>query len=155
MLRLSTMLTLVVLFSLSSLFTLVPHAAAGSSLGPTTELFSSLVAQKLAATAQSTSGVPSQFPQYTTRDTGEWLYFPADTWTSGFLPATFYAMYERASFCPHSLGETSGDQWLEFGRAWSTGEIPLEIKTGVGHDVGFLSYPFVDELHVCACFPNL
>lgn len=35
---------------------------------------------------------------------------------------------------------------MGYGRQWSTGEIPLEISTGVGHDVGFLSFPFADEL---------
>ena len=29
---------------------------------------------------------------------------------------------------------------------WSAAEVPSETKTGVGHDVGFLSFPFADEL---------
>ncbi|KAI0263721.1 d-4,5 unsaturated-glucuronyl hydrolase-like protein [Gloeopeniophorella convolvens] len=112
------------------------------------ELFSPLVTQKLLTTAQLKPGVPSSYPQYTTRDTGAWLFFGADTWTSGFLPATFYALAERAAICPRSMNGTTAAQWIQFGRSSSTGEIGLEAHTGVGHDVGFLSYPFVDELNV-------
>lgn len=118
------------------------------------ELFSPLVAQKLLATAQLLPGIPTSYPQYTTRDTGEWLFFGADTWTSGFPAATFYALAERAALCPRSVNGTSVAQWLEIARASATGEIPLEVHTSVGHDVGFLSFPFVDELAVCATFAS-
>ena len=110
------------------------------------QLFSPLIAQKLLASAQKTQGVPTTYPQYTTSDTGVWQYFPSDTWTSGFLPATFYALAERATICPGTMNGTTTAQWLEFGRTSATGEIPLEVHTTVGHDVGFLSFPFVDEL---------
>ena len=119
------------------------------------ELFSPLIVQKLLATAQLLPGIPTSYPQYTTRDTGKWLLFGADTWTSGFLPATFYALVERAAVCPRSMNGTSGAQWLEIARASATGEIPLETHTSVGHDVGFLSFPFVEELAVCATLPSL
>ncbi|KAI0303288.1 d-4,5 unsaturated-glucuronyl hydrolase-like protein [Multifurca ochricompacta] len=117
-----------------------------SRLSP--EFFSPLIVQKLLATSQHTPGVSTSYPQYTTRDTGAWKYFPADTWTSGFLPATFYALAERATICPPSMNGTTAAQWLEIGRSSATGEIPLELHTGVGHDVGFLSFPFVDELTI-------
>ncbi|KAI0052924.1 glycoside hydrolase family 88 protein [Auriscalpium vulgare] len=120
---------------------------ASNSLLPK-ELFSSLIAQKLLATSQLTTGTPTQYPQYTTRDTGSWVLLGADQWTSGFLPATFYALYERAALCPLIMGSSTANQWLDIGRGSSTGEIPLEIHTGVGHDVGFLSFPFVSELSV-------
>lgn len=109
-------------------------------------LFSPLIAQKLLSDARLTPGIPASYPQYTTPDTGVWRYFGADTWTSGFLPGTFYALAERASICPCTLNGTTATQWLEIGRSYATGEIPLEIHTSVGHDVGFLSFPFVDEL---------
>ena len=112
------------------------------------ELFSPLIAQKLFATARLAQSVPGSYPQYTTRDTGEWLFFGADTWTSGFLPATFYALAERAALCPRSMHGTTREQWLDIARSSATGEIPLELHTSVGHDVGFLSFPFVDELTV-------
>lgn len=112
------------------------------------ELFSPLVAQKLFATARLAQRVPGSYPQYTTRDTGEWLFFGADTWTSGFLPATFYALAERAALCPRSMHGTTRKQWLDIARSSASGEIPLELHTSVGHDVGFLSFPFVDELTV-------
>ncbi|KAH9170800.1 d-4,5 unsaturated-glucuronyl hydrolase-like protein [Lactarius sanguifluus] len=112
------------------------------------QLFSPLIAQKLLASAQRTPGIPTSYPQYTTRDTGVWLYFGVDTWTSGFLPATFYALAERATICPLTLNGTTTTQWLYIGRSSATGEIPLEVHTSVGHDVGFLSFPFVDELTI-------
>jgi len=121
-------------------------------------LFDPLIAPKLLATANLTPGIPTSYPQYTTRDTGAWLLFGADTWTSGFLPATFYALAERAKLCPRSMYGTTRDQWLEIARTSATGEIPLETHTSVGHDVGFLSFPFVDELALYVTptlYPNL
>jgi hypothetical protein len=112
------------------------------------ELFSPLIAQKLLVTAQLQSGVPTSYPQYTTRDTGAWRFLDADTWTSGFLPATFYALAERAALCPNTMNCTTEAQWLTLARTSVTGEIPLEVHTSVGHSVGFLSFPFVDELAV-------
>ncbi|KAH9961073.1 d-4,5 unsaturated-glucuronyl hydrolase-like protein [Russula dissimulans] len=112
------------------------------------ELFSPLIPQKLLATAQLAQRTSTLYPQYTTRDTGAWLFFGADTWTSGFLPATFYALAERAAICPCSMNGTTSAQWLEIARSSVAGEIPLEVLTHVGHDVGFLSFPFVDELTV-------
>jgi len=113
------------------------------------QLLDPLISQKLLATANLARGAsPTSYPQYTTRDTGAWLLFGADTWTSGFLPATLYALAERAACCPGSMSGTTNAQWLELARASGSGEIPLETRTSVGHDVGFLSFPFVDELTV-------
>jgi hypothetical protein len=115
------------------------------------QLFDPLVSQKLLETADLALGANStSYPQYTTRDTGAWLLFGADTWTSGFLPATLYALAERTTLCPGSMSGTTNAQWLELARASASGEIPLETRTSVGHDVGFLSFPFVDELTVYA-----
>jgi len=114
------------------------------------QLFDPLISKKVLATANLVPGIPASYPQYTTRDTGAWVLLPADTWTSGFLPATLYALAERAAFCPSSMNGTTYTQWLEISRASASGEIPLETHTSVGHDVGFLSLPFVDELTVYA-----
>jgi hypothetical protein len=38
--------------------------------------------------------------------------------------------------------------WLTLGRSTSNGLIPLELVNTVGHDVGFLSFPFVEELAI-------
>lgn len=54
-------------------------------------------------------------------------------------------MHTRAQLCP-SVGNE--EEWLTLGRSWSTPEIPLELHNSVEHDVGFLSYPFMDELKV-------
>ncbi|KAI0373266.1 d-4,5 unsaturated-glucuronyl hydrolase-like protein [Pilatotrama ljubarskyi] len=124
----------------------VSSAATGFA-SPPAELFSPLVAQKVLKTAQSLSN-PPQYPQYTDRVNGEWIWFSPDQWTAGFFPSTLYAMHERTKLCGARAG--NAEEWLTLGRAWSTGEIPLETHTGVGHDVGFLSYPFMDELKVNA-----
>ncbi|RPD59197.1 d-4,5 unsaturated-glucuronyl hydrolase-like protein [Lentinus tigrinus ALCF2SS1-7] len=116
------------------------------AVAPPAELFSPLVQQKVLKTAQSFPS-PAQYPQYTDRVEGNWIWFTPDQWTTGFFPATLYAMYERTKLCHRSnVGDAS--QWLGLARTWSTPEIPLETNTGVGHDVGFLSYPFMNELTV-------
>ena len=120
-------------------------AAATGFAAPPAELYSPLVAQKVLKTAQSFPN-PAQYPPYTDRVVGDWIWFAPDLWTTGFFPATLYAMHDRANLCPSNAGDAS--QWLDLGRTWATPEIPLEINTSVGHDVGFLSFPFVDELAV-------
>lgn len=128
----------------------VSSAATGFA-SPPAELFSPLVAQKVLKTALSLTN-PTQYPQYTDRTDGNWIWFSPDQWTAGFFPSTLYAMHERTKLCGPRAG--SELQWLTLGRAWSTGEIPLETHTGVGHDVGFLSYPFMDELTVFVWVTN-
>lgn len=134
-------------------FTTTVNASPRLDLPP--ELFSPLIAQKLLATAtnvttSSTSGVPTLFPHCTTRDTGKWLYSAPEWWTSGFLPATLYAMHERVGLCQnHSAGDNGDAQtWLELGRLWAAGEAPSKTLPSVKHDVGFLSFPFAAELAV-------
>ncbi|KAI0747607.1 d-4,5 unsaturated-glucuronyl hydrolase-like protein [Daedaleopsis nitida] len=113
------------------------------------ELFSPLVAQKVLKTAlEFQHHSPPQYPQLTDRVKGEWQWFDADGWTTGFFPATLYAMYERTKLCHKSNAAGNAAQWLELGRTWATGEISLESHNSVGHDVGFLSFPFMDELNV-------
>ena len=90
---------------------------------------------------------PMQYPQYTDRVEGDWIWFKPDEWTTGFFPATLYAMHQRAQLCP-TANSGNAEQWLELGRAWSTAEIPLEQTNTLGHDVGFVSYPFMLELQV-------
>ncbi|EPQ58555.1 d-4,5 unsaturated-glucuronyl hydrolase-like protein [Gloeophyllum trabeum ATCC 11539] len=130
------------------LFTLVAAAClTGSSWAASVpaELFSPLVASKFLQTAQNVPN-PVQYPQYTDRSQGVWQYFPADYWTTGFLPASYYALHTRfASLCPNS---SAAQQFLDLGRSLSAPEVALEQHTTVGHDVGFLSFPFVQELAV-------
>ncbi|KAI9056950.1 glycoside hydrolase family 88 protein [Trametes sanguinea] len=122
----------------------VSSAATGLA-SPPAELYSPLVVEKVLKTAQSFPD-PPQYPQYTDRDEGNWIWFNTDLWTTGFFPSTLYAMHERAQICGSKAG--NAEQWLELGRSWSTPEIPLETHTTVGHDVGFVSYPFMDEIKV-------
>lgn len=119
--------------------------AATSFSTPPEELYSPLVVEKVQITALSPPN-PMQYPQYTDRTEGKWQYFSPDTWTTGFFPATLYALNKRAELC--NWGADNASEWLELGRQWSTAEVPLETSNTLGHDVGFVSYPFIDELTV-------
>ncbi|KAF9009445.1 glycoside hydrolase family 88 protein [Cyathus striatus] len=112
------------------------------------ELFSELIPMKVLATFKSLPN-PTQYPQYTDTSAGKWLFFSPDTWTSGFFPVTPYALNTRKALCTATPANGLGTaDWVQLGRSASTGLIPLEVKNGVGHDVGFLSYPFVQELAI-------
>ncbi|KAI0052923.1 glycoside hydrolase family 88 protein [Auriscalpium vulgare] len=135
---------------LPSLRDLLPLALVAPSTYPPAvpaELYSPLIGKKLLATAELTPGVPTQYPQFTTQE-GNWTFLPVDTFSNGFVGASYYLMHERAHLCPKSLGGVPAAKWLELGRSSSTGIIPLENHTTVGHAVGFLAYPFVDELQI-------
>ncbi|KIP02629.1 glycoside hydrolase family 88 protein [Phlebiopsis gigantea 11061_1 CR5-6] len=131
--------------ALASLLLLALPCARAADLALPAELFSPLVAQKILATAQSAQS-PPKYPQYTDRAEGAWEYFAPDTWTSGFFPATLYALHARATLCP-SAG-LNGTDWVALGQTWAAAEVPSETHTGVGHDVGFLSFPFALELEI-------
>jgi len=125
---------------------LVLRARADSSLAspvPRQELFSSLIAPKVLAIAQAEPS-PANYPQYTDRTQGIWQYFTPTTWTSGFFPGLLYLLDTRSKLCPVQ-DETD---WLALGRSWSVGLVTLENNKNLDHDVGFLSYPFQQELLV-------
>jgi len=134
------MYTFFILYSLLQVATLTADA-----VKPTTVLLSPLIPQKVLTTFNALPN-PVKYPEYTTTD-GSWQYFSPDTWTSGFFPTTLYALNTRLNLC-HSSATNGLDaaDWLALGRAASNGLIPLKVKTSVGHDVGFLSFPFVEEL---------
>ncbi|KIY50965.1 d-4,5 unsaturated-glucuronyl hydrolase-like protein [Fistulina hepatica ATCC 64428] len=120
-------------------------ALLGSSIvlgtGLPSDLFSSVIPSKILSTKSG-----GTYPDLTDTS-GIWQYSVADYWTSAFFSATFYLLNTRASLC----GATSGNglnsaDWRTLGQATSTGLIPLVSNNSVGHDVGFLSYPFFDEL---------
>lgn len=127
-------------------------ATLAADLSLPAELFSPLVAQKVIAAANTVQN-PPKYPQWTDRTSGQWQFFNPDTWTSGFFPTTLYALNERLGICP--TDDLKATDWLLLGQTWSAAEVPSETKTGVGHDVGFLSFPFIEELavyvddHVC------
>ena len=140
------------MFRSSVLLLAVPYVL-GADLTLPAELFSPLVAQKILATAQTVQS-PAKYPQYTDRVQGIWQYFSPDTWTSGFFPATLYELNRRQTLCPTQ--QLNSSDWLTLAQTWSTAEVPLETHTTVGHDVGFLSFPFANELqvYVAAAWPN-
>ncbi|TFK43016.1 glycoside hydrolase family 88 protein [Crucibulum laeve] len=126
---------------------LLPLSGAAAATPPT-QLFSPLIPAKVLATFGALPK-PIQYPQYTDTSAGKWLYFIPDTWTSGFFPTTPYALNTRKTLCGATPQNGLGSaDWVALGRSASSGLVPLEIKNGQGHDVGFLSFPFVEELAV-------
>ncbi|KIM30246.1 glycoside hydrolase family 88 protein, partial [Serendipita vermifera MAFF 305830] len=85
----------------------------------------------------------NSYPHLTSAS-GSWSWVGNDWWTSGFFPGTLYLLHERSQKCP---GRTSVN-WLARARKWSEGLVPLESSNTVGHDTGFLAYPFLSELKV-------
>ncbi|ESK94259.1 glycoside hydrolase family 88 protein [Moniliophthora roreri MCA 2997] len=111
------------------------------------ELFSPLIPQKVTRTYNALPN-PIQYPQWTNRgEPGRWQYFVPDTWTSGFFPLTLYEMHTRQTLCPGDQGG-QGIDWIEWGRRASTGLANLPGHNTQGHDVGFLSFPFIEELAI-------
>ncbi|KAF9049207.1 d-4,5 unsaturated-glucuronyl hydrolase-like protein [Hymenopellis radicata] len=119
-------------------------ALLSSAQTPAAELFSSSIASKILAT---TNSLPAsiQYPQWTTA-AGDWSLFPPDTWTSGFFPATLYALNTRKTLCGGNALDAA--DWLSLGRATSAALAPLTTTNTVGHDVGFLSFPYIEELKI-------
>ncbi|KAG9122156.1 hypothetical protein FRC07_001590, partial [Ceratobasidium sp. 392] len=107
-------------------------------------IFSPYIAQKYARVGSSYRS--GQYP-HTTAANGTWTWNGADWWTSGFLPASFYLLNERKNLCPKNKNLTSVD-WLTLGRHWSDSLVPLQSGNGQGHDQGFLSLPYLEELKV-------
>ncbi|KAL5508057.1 hypothetical protein ACEPAH_5675 [Sanghuangporus vaninii] len=131
-------------FTLLVAVVLASHVVHATAASPPPELYSSLVAQKVSQIASNNSS-PTLYPEYTDA-TGKWVDFIPDTWTSGFFPAMLYVLNTRVGLCNDStLLETD---WLSEARRWSSAEVPLEAQNTQGHDVGFLSFPFVQELLV-------
>ncbi|KAJ6500596.1 glycoside hydrolase family 88 protein [Mycena sanguinolenta] len=112
------------------------------------QLYSNLIPQKVLATDKALP-IPVEYPQYTDTQVGHWLYFVPDTWTSAFFPTTLYALNTRKNLCgATSANGLNAANWLTLGRSASNGLIPLELHNSQGHDVGFLSFPFVEELTI-------
>ncbi|KZV92163.1 glycoside hydrolase family 88 protein [Exidia glandulosa HHB12029] len=109
------------------------------------ELFDPLVAKKVLAMAQSSFSPPA-YPSITSTS-GVWQWGSPDNWITGFFPSTLYQLAKRECLCPGSTAvDGAVPDWLELGRTWS-GAIPsLHWHNGQGHDVGFISWPFAEEL---------
>lgn len=106
-----------------------------------------LISQKVLATFQSLSK-SVLYPYITDSIEGKWIDHSINWWTSGFLPASGYLLLARQKLC----NTTDGADWLTLGRS-SAGPLAfLDASHGIGHDIGFISYPFVEELAVCV-FP--
>jgi hypothetical protein len=108
------------------------------------ELYSTLVADKAYTATTLVKQSSWTFPQYTDSSIGKWSWFQAQTWTSGFFPGALYLLNTRAKKCPQS--SAAKYDFLTLGRKWSDGLVQIETNNGVQHDVGFISFPFQDEL---------
>lgn len=102
--------------------------------------------------AKSSAHYQSNVFPHLTAPSGAWEMETADWWTSGFYPGTLYLLHERKTFCTSSsaaVGRNGADvDWLTRARQWSNGLGPLQKKNTVGHDTGFLAYPYVSELEI-------
>ena len=107
------------------------------------ELYSPLITPKVRAIAEAEPNT-ANYPQYTDTIQGAWKYFTPTTWTSGFFPSLLYLLDTRSKLCS-SHGQPN---WLALGRDWSIGLVSLADDKELDHDVGFLSYPFQQELLV-------
>ncbi|KAF8590459.1 glycoside hydrolase family 88 protein [Ramaria rubella] len=123
------------------------RVCATSSSTPPTQLFSPFIAPKVQAVALNEPN-PAFYPEYTgvniNGTNNVWQYFTPTTWTSGFFPGLLYLLDTRAKLCPSD----SQPDWLALGRNWALGILPLADDKTLDHDVGFLSYPFQQELLV-------
>ncbi|KAJ7581499.1 glucuronyl hydrolase [Mycena floridula] len=145
--------TSIVRFFFASLFLTIAVKS-----GIPAELFSSTIPTKVLAAANSLPD-PIQYPQYTSKS-GGWLFFAPDTWTSGFFPATLYALNTRKSLCGATTENGLGiADWKTLARSTSAGLIPLETDPGerknIQHDVGFISFPFAEELEINSKKPDI
>lgn len=112
------------------------------------ELFSYLIPQKVLATFNALPS-PINYPQYTDTTAGNWIYFDPNLWTSGFFPLTGYAVNTRAKLCGATPVNGLGTaDWLDLARSTSNGLLSLDDSNGIGHDVGFISFPFIEELAI-------
>lgn len=109
------------------------------------ELFSPLVAQKVHATFNLLPN-PIQYPHTTDSTLGKWGLVSPVWWTSGFIPATGYLLNTRKTLCGNPSNELGTTDWLKLSRSASTALLSLSDAGGIGHDVGFISFPFVEEL---------
>ncbi|KAG9034107.1 hypothetical protein FRB95_013752 [Tulasnella sp. JGI-2019a] len=120
-----------------------------------TELYSPVITEKVLNTAHSFASQAPKYPHYTTpppynNKAGQWQYYPpAGSWTSGFFPATLMLLAERATKCPGGqlVSLPEAESALTYARTWSAPLSKLTKINGIGHDVGFISFPFQDDLH--------
>ncbi|KAG6918043.1 hypothetical protein DXG01_016898 [Tephrocybe rancida] len=129
---------------ISSLFLFVT-----SSTGLITpeQLVSPLIPQKILFTFHKFSAHPLRYPQYTDKN-GTWQYFSPNSWSSGFFPATLYALEERLNLCPPTPDNALGiSDWLARGRSATANLVPPEPEGSPDHDRAFL-VSFLEELTV-------
>lgn len=119
---------------------------AGVSAPP--ELISPLIAQKVLATLKLLPS-PILYPYITDSTVGKWIDHIPNWWTSGFFPATGYLLNTRQQICNSTLAnEPASGNWLGLARASTGALVNLDADHGIGHDVGFIAFPFMEELVV-------
>ncbi|KAG6867402.1 hypothetical protein C0993_003236, partial [Termitomyces sp. T159_Od127] len=118
-----------------------------TSVALPSELFSPLVPQKVRTTFNRFNANPYRYPQYTDTS-GTWQYFTPNEWSSGFFPATLYALNERSMLClPTPANGLGMVDWLDLGRSATRNVSPPEPKDTPDHDRAFL-ISFLEELAI-------
>jgi len=110
------------------------------------ELISPLIAQKVLATFKNLPS-PILYPHVTDSTEGKWIGHIPNWWTSGFFPATGYLLNTRLQICNSTLGNGLAlGNWLALARQSTSGLVNLDADHGIGHDLGFVAFPFMEEL---------
>lgn len=111
--------------ALSLLITCLAATLTNAADIPTSVAFSSAIPEKVLATAKQLSSHAGSYPHITNfNDSTQWVWVVADWWTSGFFPATLYALNDRASLCNSSEGLDIAD-WVAEGQSASDALLPL------------------------------
>lgn len=112
-----------------------------SAITPPKDLYAKTISTKLTRTTKNYAGT---YPQVTNHgNPATWVLISPASWTSGFFPATMYELHRRQTLCP---SHSDGVNWLTRGRKWSDAVLAMSNGNNQGHDQGFLSFPFVEEL---------
>lgn len=112
-----------------------------SAITPPKDLYAKTISTKLSRTTKNYAGT---YPQVTNHgNPATWVLISPASWTSSFFPATMYELHRRQTLCP---SHSDGVNWLTRGRKWSDAVLAMSNGNHQGHDQGFLSFPFVEEL---------
>lgn len=113
------------------------------------ELFSPLIPSKILAASSKVPSDLSSMPYEADTATGKYGLHGIDWWTSGYFPATPYAVYTRSQLCePTEQNGLGSADWLELGRALTKGVASLSGGNGQGHDQGFLTFPLQADIQM-------
>jgi len=112
-------------------------------------LYSPLNPKKVYAAAGNAGALQNGwYPDYTTPDTGKWVWTTSSDrtgWASGFFPSMLYLMAERERLCP---GTAPNVDWTSLARSWSTPLLKLQTQNTLESAIGMAAIPFQHELDI-------